>query len=68
MKKRTLSEITPVRFFDGDKKKRLAVQRQHKGRWDNDAHFIRAAVQVFIAYLAQENRTKRYEQQAKERR
>lgn len=43
-----LDEITAVRFFKGDKKKRALFMKQYKGTWDNDSHFIRSACIYFM--------------------
>lgn len=51
-------EITTIRFFKGDKKKRTAYAKRFPGRWDNDSSFIRAAIQNFMRQLDQEQDNK----------
>lgn len=45
-----LKEFVGVRFFKGDKKKRIGYQKKYK-EWDNDSHFIRCACIVYMKYL-----------------
>lgn len=54
-----LEEFTGVLFFKGDKASRNRVRRLFPGRWSNDSHFVRAAVQHFMKSLERESRTKR---------
>jgi hypothetical protein len=49
-----LEELTPVRFFKGNKKERLEYIKIY-GLWENDSHFIRAAVQHFMTHLNRSN-------------
>lgn len=49
-----LDEIIEARVFRGTKGLIKRRMRQFKGRWDNESHFIRAALMVFDRQLERE--------------
>lgn len=49
-----LDERITVRFFPGDRAKRLKAMKRYKNRWDNEGHFIRCAVIYYLRKLEQE--------------
>jgi hypothetical protein len=50
-----LSSILPVRFFPHTRKEMKHWTKKHKGRWENEGHFVRAAVLHFCRELERED-------------